>query len=190
MSTAEKAGAIAAKLLLCAVGLLYLPLRWRPVGTVPVGGILWFPKLLVGALSHFVAGLGLVISLFGAVRRSRVIALPAGLATLAAAIAVRRVGAPSTELDRAFGPDWPRRIPEIRRARMLDRRWRGRLPGVPEPRVQRDVGFGVRAEYRARTLLEGTIRSGATNRPDQVTPRERIRGGRRWATSAVGPFGA
>jgi acetyl esterase/lipase len=99
------------------------------------------PKLLAGALAPFVAGLGLVLGLFGVGRRSRAIAVPAGVAALAAALAVVRVGAPSGGLDRAFGPGWSRRIPERRKSSMIDRRWRGRLPRVPEPRRERDVAY-------------------------------------------------
>jgi acetyl esterase/lipase len=108
---------------------------------VPIGGILWLPKLLAGALAPFVAGLGAALGLYGWGRRSRAIAVPAGVAAIAAAVAVMRVGTPSEELDRAFGSDWSRRIPEERTSRMIDRRWRGRLPAVPEPRRERDVTY-------------------------------------------------
>jgi len=141
MGGTEKASAVGAKLLLGASSLLYLPLRWRPVAQFPIGGLLWIPKLLAGALSPFVAGLGLILGLFGVVRRSRAIAVPAGVAAVAAALAVVRVGAPSAGLDRAFGPEWSQRISERRKTSMIDRCWRGRLPRVPEPRRERDVAY-------------------------------------------------
>lgn len=130
-----------AKLVVGASGLLYLPLRWRPAGPVPIGGILWLPKLLVGALSPFIAGLGVVLGLLGVWRRSWTTAVPAGVAGIAAASAVRELGAPCEGFDRAFGSDWSRDGPERQQPRMLDRRWRGRLPRVPEPRCDREVTY-------------------------------------------------
>lgn len=141
MRVTEKASAVGAKLLLGVSALLYLPLRWRPISAVPVGAIFFLPKVLAGALSPVLVGVGSALALIGGVRRSGAAAVPAGAAAVAAAAAVRRIGAPHRGFKRAFGSGWAQRIPARRRQTMVDRRWRGRLPAVPEPQRQRDVAF-------------------------------------------------
>ena len=54
-----------------------------------------------------------------------------------------RLGRVRADLTAALGPDWAGRIPTQRRARMVARWWRGRLPTVPEPRLRQDVAFAT-----------------------------------------------
>jgi acetyl esterase/lipase len=125
-------------LLLAWTGLLYLPFRWRPVGLY-----LFVPKAAAGALTPFIAAAGLVLALLGVLSDSWWMAVPAGLAGLGATIVIARLGLVRADLAAALGSDWARRIPTERRARMVSRWWRGRLPTVPEPRLRQDVVFGV-----------------------------------------------
>jgi acetyl esterase/lipase len=67
----------------------------------------------------------------------------AGLAAVGAAIVVVRLGLVRADLAAALGPDWADRIPSQRRARMVGRWWRGRLPTTPEPRLRQDVAFAT-----------------------------------------------
>jgi acetyl esterase/lipase len=60
-----------------------------------------------------------------------------------AAIVVVRLGRVRADLATALGPDWADRIPSHRRARMVGRWWRGRLPTAPEPRLRQDVAFAT-----------------------------------------------
>jgi acetyl esterase/lipase len=60
-----------------------------------------------------------------------------------ASIVVVRLGLVRADLTAALGPDWADRIPTQRRARMVGRWWRGRLPAVPEPRLRQDVDFAT-----------------------------------------------
>jgi acetyl esterase/lipase len=94
----------------------------------------------------------LLFSLVGLARRSLMIAVPAGLASIGAAVAAIRIITPRADLDRVFGSDWPWKIPPPRRARMLPRRWNWRTPRAPEPRWQRDVPFAT-ISGTDRTLL-------------------------------------
>ncbi|HYT79107.1 MAG TPA: hypothetical protein VEQ37_07620, partial [Actinomycetota bacterium] len=126
-----------AVLLLAWTGLLYLPFRWRPVGIY-----LFLPKVAAGALTPFIAAAGLLFVILGVLLESWWMAVPAGLASLGATIVIARLGLVRADLAAALGPDWARRIPTERRARMVSRWWRGRLPTVPEPRLRQDVVFG------------------------------------------------
>src|SRR6266496_546859 len=127
-----------AVLLLAWTWLLYVPFRWRPVGLY-----LFVPKLAAGAYSPFIAAAGLLLALVGGLIGSWWLAVPAGLAAVAAAIVVVRLGLLRADLAAALGPDWSGRIPSQRRARMVGRWWRGRLPTTPEPRLHQDVVFAT-----------------------------------------------
>jgi acetyl esterase/lipase len=131
-------GVVVAALLLVWSSLLYIPLRWRPVG-----GIFLFPKLAAGALAPFIAVSGLLVALLGAAAGSALIAVLAGTAALAAAVAVVRIALPQTGLVRAFGSNWPQQIPEQNQAAMLRRRWRWRLPPPASARCEHDLPFAV-----------------------------------------------
>jgi acetyl esterase/lipase len=127
-----------AVLLLAWVLLLYVPFRWRPIGLY-----LFVPKLAAGAFTPFIAAAGLLLALVGVLVGSWWLAVPATLAAVGAAIVVVRLGRVRADLATALGPDWADRIPRQRRARMVGRGWRGRLPTVPEPRLRQDVVFAT-----------------------------------------------
>jgi acetyl esterase/lipase len=134
----EALGVGIAVLLLAWTVLLYVPLRWWPVGRY-----LWVPKLAAGAFAPFIAAAGLLVALVGGLGGSWWLAVPAGLAAVGAAIVVVRLGRVRADLTGALGPDWAGRIPAQRRGRMVGRWWRGRLPATPEPRLRRDVVFAT-----------------------------------------------
>jgi acetyl esterase/lipase len=127
-----------AVLLLAWTALLYVPLRWWPVGRY-----LWVPKLAAGAFAPFIAAAGLLLALVGGLGGSWWLAVPAFLAGLGAAMVVVRLGRVRADLTGALGPDWANRIPVQRRGRMVGRWWRGRLPATPAPRRRRDVVFAT-----------------------------------------------
>jgi acetyl esterase/lipase len=134
----EALGVGIAVLLLAWTVLLYVPFRWWPVGRY-----LWIPKLAAGAFTPFIAAAGLLLALVGGLVGSWWLAVPAALAAVGAAIVVVRLGRVGADLTGALGPDWADRIPTQRRARMVGRWWRGRLPTVPEPRLRQDVVFAT-----------------------------------------------
>ena len=57
--------------------LLYVPLRWRPVGLY-----LWVPKLAAGAFAPFIAAAGLLLALVGGLVGSWWLVVPAALAAV------------------------------------------------------------------------------------------------------------
>jgi acetyl esterase/lipase len=108
--------------------------------------------MFVSSGAAFVAGIGALIVVLG-------LALGAPVAVALGAVAVAlslrylfRIAARHDGFERAFGPDWPRRISADHRGAMLARRWVGRLPDAPEPRWERDIAFwripGVSRELR------------------------------------------
>jgi acetyl esterase/lipase len=127
-----------AVLLLAWTSLLYVPFRWRPVGLY-----LFVPKLAAGAFTPFIAAAGLLLVLVGGLRGSWWMAVPAGLAAVGACIVIVRLGLLRADLAAALGPDWAEAIPPQRRARMVGRWWRGRLPTAPAPRLRQDVAFAT-----------------------------------------------
>jgi acetyl esterase/lipase len=127
-----------AVLLLAWTLLLYVPFRWRPIGLY-----LFVPKMAAGALTPFIAAAGLLLALVGVLVGSWWMAVPAALAAVGAAIVIVRLGLVRADLAAALGHDWADRIPIQRRARMVGRGWRGRLPTVPEPRLRQDVVFAT-----------------------------------------------
>jgi acetyl esterase/lipase len=131
-------GVIIAFLLLAWTGLLFVPFRWRPAGLY-----LFMPKMAAGALAPFIAPAALLLAVLGGLGGSWWVATPAGLAALGAIIVIVRLGLVQADLAAAIGPGWEERIPPARRPRMVGRRWAGRLPTVPEPRLQQDVVFAT-----------------------------------------------
>jgi hypothetical protein len=79
----------------------------------------------------------------GALRGAWWIVVPAGVAAVGALAVVVRLGLVRPDLAAVLGADWEDRIPPGRRAGMVGRLWRGRLPGSPEPRLRRDVPFAT-----------------------------------------------
>jgi acetyl esterase/lipase len=134
----EALGVGIAALLLAWTLLLYVPFRWWPVGRY-----LWVPKLAAAAFAPFIATAGLLLALAGGLVGSWWLAVPAGLAAVGAAIVVVRLGLVRADLTGALGPHWADRIPVQRRARMVGRWWRGRLPTAPQPRLRQNVVFAT-----------------------------------------------
>jgi acetyl esterase/lipase len=134
----EALGVGIAVLLLAWTLLLYVPVRWRPVGLH-----LWVPKLAAGAFAPFIAAAGLLLAQEGMLRGSWWLAVPAALAAVGAAIVVVRLGLVRVDLAAALGADWADRIPSDHRARMVGRGWRGRLPTTPKARLRQDVVFAT-----------------------------------------------
>src|SRR4030095_12112212 len=83
----EALGVGIAVLLLAWTVLLYVPLRWWPVGRY-----LWIPKLAAGAFSPFIAAAGLLVALVGRLVGSWWLAVPAALAAVGAASVGGRLG--------------------------------------------------------------------------------------------------
>ena len=98
-------------------------------------------KLAAGSLSPLAAIAGIIGAVLGIVG----IALPAvvlgAAGAVAAAVYVRRVTALHDGFERAFGPDWQRRISAARKAHLPAERWAWRLPPSPSPRWERDIAF-------------------------------------------------
>ena len=134
----EALGVGIAVLLLAWTLLLYVPLRWRPLGLY-----LFAPKMAAGAFVPFIAAAGLLLALVGVLGGSWWLAVPAALAAVGAAVVVVRLGLVRADLTGALGPDWAGRIPTERRVRMVGRWWHGRLPTVLEPRLRQDVVFAT-----------------------------------------------
>ncbi|MCP4684741.1 MAG: alpha/beta hydrolase, partial [bacterium] len=111
-----------------------------------MGGVMWLPKLWVGAWAPFLAIVGGLGVLFGLVYRDWM-AVWAGLLGMALAVRhIARVVAQHDNFAQAFGPDWEARIRLDLRARMPRNRYRlvqAKPPIVPG---QRDVILGTRAE--------------------------------------------
>jgi acetyl esterase/lipase len=134
----EALGVGIAVLLLAWTLLLYVPLRWWPVGRY-----LWLPKLAAGAFAPVIAAAGLLLALVGGLGGSWWLAVPAALAAVGAAIVVVRLARVRVDLSGALGSDWADRIPVQRRAGMVGRWWAGRLPATPRPRLRQDVVFAT-----------------------------------------------
>jgi acetyl esterase/lipase len=107
----------------------------------PAGAPLTIPKMFVSQGAAIVAGTGASIAVFGLALGS---IAAAALGAVAIALSLRyllRVAARHDGFERAFGPDWQRRISPEHRGSMLARRWVGRLPDPPEARWERDIAF-------------------------------------------------
>jgi acetyl esterase/lipase len=145
----EALGVGIAVLLLDWTMLLYVPLRWWPVGRY-----LWIPKLAAGAFAPFIAAAGLLLALVGGLRGSWWLAAPAAVAAVGAAMVVVRLDRVRADLTGALGSDRADRIPSHRRAGMVGRWWRGRLPSVPEPRLRQDVVFATLPDSGRKLLCD------------------------------------
>src|SRR5918995_380058 len=131
-------GIVVATALFLWTCLLYVPLRWRPVGMY-----LFVFKVYGVALAPFIALVGATLAVAGTLTGSWPIAVPAGIAAMAAFVAVVRIGAVRGDLTGALGAGWEKRISSERRARMVRRLWSGRLRRSPEPRLRQNVAFAT-----------------------------------------------
>ena len=114
-----------------------------PSGGGRSGCTCWFPSWPPERFTPFIAAAGLLLALVGGLGGSWWLAAPAALAAVGASIVVVRLGLVRADLTAALGPDWAGRIPSQRRAGMVGRWWRGRLPTVPQPRLRQDVVFAT-----------------------------------------------
>lgn len=137
--------AVGAVVLLLGVSLLYLPLRWRPVG-------LYFMAFKLGAVAFapLAALAAAALTIVGVLVGSWWIGVPAAAASVGACVATIRIGAVSPDLASVFGAGREERIPVERRRRMISRWWRGRVSSDAEPQLQHDVAFATVGD---RTLL-------------------------------------
>jgi acetyl esterase/lipase len=134
---------ILASALGCLAALLSLPLffrfRWPAAA-------MWGLKLLVSALSPFLAFIGLLTALAGLWTGSLFIGLIgtySALVYLIHMISVTRPPAASTGFEQAFGLDWQHSIRPEQKAHFLPRRTSLRLPVVPKPRLQQNICFAT-----------------------------------------------
>jgi acetyl esterase/lipase len=118
-----------------AAGLLHLKNR------APRGFALWFPKLFAGALSPISGMAGVLGGLLGWISGAPLLTVLGGWGAYQAWGYLKKVVFSQGELERAFGVDWEKRIPEERAAHMLPWRWDWSFPVEPEPRCQRDLAF-------------------------------------------------
>jgi hypothetical protein len=128
-------GVAVALLLLLWAGLLFVPLRWRPVGMY-----LFVFKVYAVALAPFIALVGVMLAVAGTLLGSWLIVLLAGTAAVAAFVAVVRIGSVRVDLTGAFGVGWEQRISAERRATMVRQFWSGRLPRSSEGTTRDPTG--------------------------------------------------
>ncbi len=98
-------------------------------------------KLLAGAFALVLALLGLVGAALGLLSRAPLALISGGLGAILSAGYVRRVTAPHTGFEKAFGPGWQDRVPAERAMSMLQRRWTWRVPAPPKPCFEPDIPF-------------------------------------------------
>lgn len=127
--------------------------------------VLWGPKLLVSALAPLTALIGGMLAALG-LRRHDPLTAGAGVASAALAAGyMARVIAVPTDFESIFGPEWPDRIPDQRRAAMLPRRWTPYSPAAAADGV-RNIPYGVHPETGQLLLADlwlppaGVARSG------------------------------
>jgi acetyl esterase/lipase len=124
--------------LFLGVSLLYIPFRWRPVGI-----FLFVEKAFAVAYLPLVAFVALALTAAGAAFGAWMSAVVAGIAALGALVVIVRIGSVRTDLSGALGGGWMDRVPAARRAGMVRRRWTGRLPTSPDPRLRCNVQFAT-----------------------------------------------
>jgi acetyl esterase/lipase len=98
-------------------------------------------KSTATAQTPALALLGVVSTALGIWHRSFVATVSGALSTGIGVSYIRRVTASHDGFERAFGPDWKRRLPPRSEEHMLKRRLSWRVPRAPEPRWTRDVPF-------------------------------------------------
>lgn len=140
-------GIAAGLVLLPWTSLLYVPMRWRPVGMY-----LWVFKVFAIAFAPFIAIVGTAVALAIGLLGSWWAAVPSALAAIGALAVVLRLGSIHPDLAGALGAGWEEHVPAQRRSRMVGRFWHGWLRRDPEARVHRDVAFAS-VPGTDRTLL-------------------------------------
>lgn len=128
-------------------GLLF----FRPKSTA--SWVVFFPRLLAGALAPFNALIGGLAAVLGLFYRSPLTALLGGWAAFVSDRYVRRIGAPHQGFEKAFGVGWEQKIPPERQAKLLRSRTGWALPSVPQPRFEQDVPYAFPPDPGAKSLL-------------------------------------
>lgn len=98
--------------------------------------------------------LGAAATALGVKQRSPVAVATGAFGAAVGARYIRLVTAPHDGFERAFGPDWQRRLPPDSERHMLTRRLTWRLPRTPEPRWTRDIPFAVIPETGRELLAD------------------------------------
>jgi acetyl esterase/lipase len=106
------------------------------------GGFAWMlPRLFAGGLAPFAAVAGAAGAVLGALIGAPLAVLAGIFGAVASLDHVRRVTEPHGGFEKAFGPDWPRRIPAELGARLPPQRWSWKPPVPAEPRRTNDLPF-------------------------------------------------
>jgi acetyl esterase/lipase len=100
-------------------------------------------KSTVTANAPALTVLGALAAALGVLRRAPIAIVTGLFGAGIGATYIRLATAPHDGFERAFGPNWKRRIPPEAERRMLPRRLSWRVPRVPEPRWTRDVPFAT-----------------------------------------------
>jgi acetyl esterase/lipase len=127
---------------------------------------LYAGKLAAGVAAPVVGATGAASAVLGLLEHDLAGSLAGALAAALAAHYLRRVTAPHSGFERAFGAGWPEDIPPELRLHLTARRWAPRLPAPAPARLTKDLPFWPIPD-RDRPLLadlwqppEGTSRSG------------------------------
>lgn len=130
---------------------------------MPVGLVLWLPKLLAGAVSPFAFLFGLTGALLGVITRSPLAIAGGVFGASASARYLRRVTAFEDGFADAFGPDWWQRIPDERKTEMLRGHWTWRVPRPPEAEWLRDLAFATIPDTKRRLFCDLWLPPGGVN---------------------------
>ena len=109
----------------------------------PLGFMVWFPKLVAGALSPLWAVMGIAGAVMGWVYKTPWAILMGSISAAMMTWYVWQCASPHTGFEKAFGKDWATRILPQQAARMSKRRWTWVLGmnASPEPIFDRDITF-------------------------------------------------
>ena len=104
---------------------------------------LWLPKLLGGALSLWLAMVGVISAIYGWMRNDRRLSHIGALGASLSLLYIRRVTRQHDGFTQAFGANWKQAIPERQSKGIQHHRWS--VLAVPPAHVphQRDVVFGI-----------------------------------------------
>ncbi len=122
----------------------------------PLGFMVWFPKLVAGALSPLWAVMGIAGAVMGWVYKTPWAILMGSISTAMMTWYVWQCARPHTGFEKAFGKDWATRILSEQSARMSKRRWTWVLGmnASPEPIFERDITFWTVADSDRKLLCD------------------------------------
>ena len=119
----------------------------------PKGFIMWFPKLLAGALAPWNALLGAFAGLLAWFSGDRWAGLLGSLSAFLSARYLFLVTRPHQQFEHAFDHNWQAKLTPAQRVHMLTQRWTWHVPKQTGPVVERDLVFWTLAEPQERKLL-------------------------------------